>query len=157
MKDVLPNFIRADSAMSAAETFFHRAAGACDVLAQQSGHESHEELFLSHAAQACSRLSETLAHSRTGPRAVACDTFVQYAPSGPMPGDAEIDSLRSAGSVEAAHEQLARAADRWLTIFDHFQKAAESEDATRLNAACHDQVATWQRKLASSYSQAQDL
>jgi hypothetical protein len=153
----LPNFSRPEEAVRIAEVFYARAADICQVNARRT-QQPRDQQFLEHIADRTRNLGAALAQQRNARPDAVLETWVQYTPEQPLPGESELAELESQGaSAEATVDRLREATDRWSSIYAHLQDEAPTAEGKEVLGAYKQLLDAWNESLNRALHESRDL
>ncbi|MGD8859345.1 MAG: hypothetical protein PVI30_04985 [Myxococcales bacterium] len=156
MTHALPNFSRSQEATAAAESFYENVAHICEVNGRRA-YAARERHFLHHAALRAQQLADALRAHREARQDAVMQTWMQYAPDGPLPGERELWMLHSQGGMaESTLFVLQRSAARWSAIYRRLAASSRTDAARDVHESCAELLECWNRHLNQAYLQIQD-
>jgi hypothetical protein len=156
MTRALQNFSRPQDAALAVEAFYENVARVCEVNARRACDE-RERQFLHHAALRAQHLADEMRAHRKARHDAIMQTWMQYTPDMPLPGECDLWMLHSHGSLaEGTLFVLQRTAARWTAIYRRLAAASRTSDAREVHDSCADLLESWNRHLNQAYLQLED-
>jgi hypothetical protein len=153
----LPNFSRPEEAVRIAEAFYARAGEICAVNARRTN-SPRDQQFLEHIAERARKLGDSLAQQRNARPDAVLETWVQYTPEQPVPGEDVLAELESHGaSAEATVDRLRDATGRWSHIYAQLESHAPTEEGREVLAAYRQLLDAWNESLNRALQESRDL